>query len=247
MVKKLFALASVTALAGLVSAVAVAGCSSDSNDAGPGSPDASTDAPKEAKPPVEAGPDEDTSCYKDDPVDTSDVAYKPARIQAGKCSADVIKKIDDLIKANQNASFDDLKAELVSKESQGCADCVFGLESGDKWAPILTNDDGSKVVDINGGGCVEALSGKTECGKAFQEWSACLDTACADCADADQSQCAKDVQQSACSKQTDELGAKCGNNVNAFLQGCFKSGEPSIYGPIRALCVGSGAKDGGND
>ena len=62
MFKKVFALASVTALMGLVATVASAGCSSTSitaseNDAGP----AVGDGGKEGKAPVEAGPDEDAA------------------------------------------------------------------------------------------------------------------------------------------------------------------------------------------
>lgn len=254
MVKKLFALASISALTGLVSAAGVAGCSSDTTTT-PGddkSKDGGSTPRREAGGPVGDDDDDDDdddvkACYSDDPIDTSKVEYKPPRIALNACkedSAAVMKTISDFVSSNEEATFKDLRDELEAKHDKACADCIFAPE-GDTWAPIVF--DGEKGF-INQGGCVEIVSGKESCGHAYTKWSLCIDTACKDCSDqAEAKECSQEVQLTACKDAADELFAECGNNVQAFLNAC------PIQGAIKAQCAegfakpDSGTVDSGKD
>jgi hypothetical protein len=254
MVKKLFALASVSALTGLVAAGGAAGCSSstDNNPTnvtpdGGGAADAKKDGKTGVTPEEDSGDGDGPSCWKEDAIDATKAPYQPPRIQAGACTSNVLKVINDLIDSNAQATFDDLKAEIETKESAKCAECVFG-ENGDTWAPIVTESD--KVVALNGGGCVEIVSGKESCGRAYQQWDTCLDFACTDCKDsADRQACTKDVQSTACKDATEALVTECGQKtVDGYLGQCFKAGELTIAGPITKQCVTGGTvKDASTD
>ena len=248
MVKKLFALASVSALAGLVSAAGVSGCTTETVTQGGGGDAGSSDAKKDSKGTVDtdSGEEEDPPlCYKEDPVDATGIEYKAARVKAGSCTTNVDKVLEDLIAANKEATFDDLKAALAKDESQECADCVFAEDDG-TWAPIVTKS--GKVDNINLGGCLEVVSGNEDCGKGYTQWNACLESVCAKCEDDDAQACGQDAQSTACKEATEAFGTACGSSVNAYIKECFEPGKPSILGPIHKLCVTGGVpKDAGPD
>jgi hypothetical protein len=97
---------------------------------------------------------------------------------------------------------------------------------------------------VNGGGCVSVVSGKDECGKAYQQWNACLNTVCSTCSDqSENTQCKNDAQQpgTPCGEASKTLFGACGRNVNDYLKKCFGNG---FGGVLEQLC-GSPAKDGG--
>ena len=243
MVNKLFALASVTALAGLVSAVGVAGCSETVVES-PATTDSGTDGGKTKG---DAGPvtddDDDTEeplCYSEDPVTgLSEVKYSPANVAAGACKTTVEKTINEFIDNNQQVSWDDLKAEVSTKEGASCSACVFSKDSDAKWAPIVQADNGG--AGLNVGGCVELASGKEACGRAVYVWNLCLDAVCDKCTDdADKKDCYQGAQGTSCKEASDALGTECGNNVNSYLTACN-----DLFKAIKAQCIGDGG-DAGN-
>jgi len=245
MVKKLFALASVSALAGLVSAVSAAGCTTTETQTTPDQDSGLTDAKKDSKsvtPEGDGGDEEPTDlCYKEDQVDTSKPAegYKNPRIVPGACEPTVTKVIEDLFDANPSGvKFTDIKDAL--SDDPGCAECAFGKEADAEWAPLVEATSGQGFIQ-NGGGCVAAVSGNNDCGAAYFEWDLCLNFACTDCEGSDAQSCASAVQSTACKDQTEQLGKACGENVNNYLKAC------NFTGWIKAQCVDGTVADGGKD
>ncbi len=243
MVKKLFALASVTALAGLVSAVGVAGCSETVVE-NPATPDSGTDAGKTKgdSGPITGDDDDDTEeplCYDEKPVEgLSEVKYNTAKVVPGACKASVEQTIKTFIDNNQSGTWDDLKAEITAKEGATCSSCVFSKDSDAKWAPIVQADSGGASINI--GGCVEMASGKEACGRAVYVWNLCLTVVCDKCEEG--STCGQDAQATACKEATDAVTAECGNNINSYLKACG-----NLFGAIKAQCVADGGGDGGPD
>jgi hypothetical protein len=243
MVKKLFALASVSALAGLVSAVSAAGCTTTETQTTPGEDSGTADAKKDSKnvtPEDDAGEEPSDLCYKEDQVDTSKPAegYKNPRVQPGACEPGVTKVIEDLFDANPSGvKFTDIKDALA--DDPGCAECAFGKEADAEWAPLVEATSGQGFIQ-NGGGCVAVVSKNEDCGKAYFEWDLCLNFACTDCEGSDQQSCVSAVQSSACKDQTDALGTACGKDVNNYLKAC------NFTGWIKAQCVDGTVADGGN-
>lgn len=226
MVKKLFALASVTALTGLVVAVASTGCSSSSSTSDPApATDAATDAPK-PKPDsgeVDSGPQ---VCPIPGPVDTSVLPFKgPKTPVEGACTSDDLKAIEAAIEKNSNITLEQIKAAV----GEPCKACGWGDDSGEKWAAIVEGvKAGSETrTVVNTGACMALVSGSDDCGKAFAEWSACLNFACNDCTDqASDDECSSAVQQdgAACNAQTKALSA-CGDDPNVHIKACGAFGD----------------------
>lgn len=243
MIKKAFALASITALTGMVVAIAAAGCSS--NDAVTPVEDAGSE-PDVRKPPPSGDDDDDDAgddkCYDEKALDVSGERYQPPRVQPGACTENVLQVIDELA-AKQGATFDELKAAIVAKESATCAECVFG-EDGDTWAPVIEKD--GKAIAVNGGGCVGLVSEKADCGKAYYHWDLCVNVTCSQCTGTEASSCVQEAQSTACESATAALVAACGGTeveVNKHLSACFKPGEVTVKGPIREQCIKGGEKD----
>lgn len=245
MVKKLFALASVTALGGFVIAVSAAGCSSTETTTT--ATDASTDVAKktDAKPPV---PEEDaapeTTCLAPKPIDVSTIPYQPPAIKPGSCSKDVLTQISTFVDKNPNATFTDVKDE-VSKDAK-CGACVFGSVDDSSWAAIVLDKDGNGA--INRGACVNVVSGNDACGKAYQQWTSCLLEACDKCTtDTERQTCQTDAQEAgaACGDASDALGKACGAKINTYISAC-RIGQYTWDAAITKLCI-EGPKDGGTD
>ncbi|HVJ93141.1 MAG TPA: hypothetical protein VM580_25245 [Labilithrix sp.] len=238
MVKKLFALASVTALTGLVSMATVAGCSSTTTEET--TLDAGADA-KTQKDSAPIGDDEEPTeqlCYKEDPFDASVFKYQPPRLQQGACGDSVLDVISGYVSGNENATFTGLRDAIKNSADAGgqdCADCVFAND-GDTWAPLVL--EGNKVVAVNTGACVGLVSGKEACGRAFFQWDICLGEVCAECADQSEARsCYSAVQDTACKAASDELLKECGPEINTFVDACFLDGDLTFTPAVRTLCL----------
>ncbi len=247
MLRKLFALASISVFGCAVSATGMFGCAETANTSpsDAGSADGA-DGKDSGKPATGENEPDEKLCYSQDPIDVSTVVYKPARFQLGSCSRDVFDLIEDEIVA-KGGTLDpaDLKEAIAAKESAACAECVFA-DDGDTWAPIVSSADGNFVLNV--GGCFEAMTGKAACGKAVQQWMACLGTACSSCQSQPEYQsCTDDVQQSACNDATEHLVATCGGGINTYLNSCFNQRYViNVGGTIQQLCVNA-PKDAGSD
>lgn len=259
MVKKLFALASVSALAGLVSAVGAAGCSETVVQQGP------ADAgPKEAStkpPPVDAGEEEPepVSCAGKDPIDATQYPYASALKSAGACTTDDLTNLSAYFKTKLDADEDVLVSQWSKEVSDTCSACVFGGTDAAEWAPLLVKDD--KLDGVNRGGCVEVVSGKPACGKAYQQVTECRLNACLPTSQGGVGTCktqeefeaclddAEGIFTGPCKDSFDALIKECGNNLGAYEDAC-KGVAYTFEGPIKVQCITGGAKtdvDAGDD
>jgi len=240
MFKKMFVLASVTALAGLVSSLAASGCSSTTS-AGPD--DAAVDAPIDAKKAVEAGPEEEAgaaTCPTTEPIDATTAPWSPPGISPGACTEKMISDLVAFVDANNTAKYPVLKAAVTDPT---CAACLF-VKDGPKWGAFVENADGS-FQRHNFGGCVAVTSGKDSCGKAYSQFSDCVSFACQDCADkAALTTCQSAAAKGACKAAGAVVSTECESSI--ALDACDKLAKTYTFeAAARALCVGLG--DGGTD
>jgi ubiquitin len=183
--KKIFALASVTALTGLVASVAGAGCSSTTTTSASDDASVATDTGAK-KPAVEAGPDPDAgpaTCPTTAEITAASIqASFTWKSTGGAQSACVQKNLDDLAalftKGGGSATYTDIKTTLGAT----CAACAFTKETATKWGLFLEDASGKTVYDNSHAAC-ESIIDTQACAKADAEFNTCLDTACADCAD----------------------------------------------------------------
>lgn len=179
MLKKLIALASITALSGVVAA---AGCSSSSNGgdgtADSGAKDSGTDTGKrDSAPPVDDQDAEPSTC----PLPFPGVTEVKAAAAPKQVCTSIEKFIDDYIKANAQATFKDLEAAIKASAPTGgaaCSACVFTKDADASWGPIVfVGDQGGAF--FNYGHCFATATGGTAaCGKSIQQFEFCADEVC---------------------------------------------------------------------
>jgi hypothetical protein len=246
MLKKIFALASVTALTGLVAAVSAAGCSSTTSVAG-------TDPVIEAgggdaRKPVEAGPEEEagpTTCPSSEPIDATTAPWKPPQALPGSCTEKMIADLVAYVDANKDdatkGSYANIKKQVADAT---CASCLFVVD-GAKWGAFVEKSDGSFLRN-NFGGCVAVASGKEECGKAFSQLDDCLAFACQECADdAATTKCNTAAGKGACKTAGDAYVTACGSND--AVTACDDLAKTYTFeAAARALCVGVADPDAGD-
>ena len=240
MIKKMFALASVTALTGLVASVAASGCSSTTSVAEEGGTTVSEAG--DAKKPIEAGPEEEAgpaTCPTTDPIDATVAPWKPPAVSQGSCSEKMITDLVAFVDANKMAAYADIKKAVTDAT---CKACLF-VKDGDKWGPLVEKADGSFLRN-NFGGCVAVTSGKEACGKAYSQYDDCVSFACQDCADdAATSKCRTAAAKGACKGAAASLVKECPDNT--ALTACDDLAKTYTFeAAARALCVGTG--DGGD-
>ncbi len=254
MMKRIFALASISALGGLTAATSAAGCSSEEPKASPPA-DAGIDVKrgKDAGPPAvePTEPEEPASCLSTDPIDATRFPYSKALKSAGACTDDDLKKISAFFKTKTNANEEVLVSEWSKEVSQKCAKCAFGAFDAAEWSPILVKED--KLDNVNRGGCIEILSGKEACGQAYQQVTECRLEAClAKCKTQDEfTACLQDAEgifTGPCKASYDAMDKECGNNLGAYENGC-RGSEWTFEGPIKVQCItgGGGPKTDAGD
>lgn len=251
MLKKLIALASLTALTGLGTAVMVAGCTTETteDDGGDsGATDGST-TKRDGSTTGDGGDTETNICPS--PAPTEDPPYKSAAARQEVCDPGIGDFIDNYIKANSSATFKDLEAAIAADSTQGgqaCASCVFTIENDAAWGPIVYAGDGSSGgAFFNYGSCFEkAPGGSAACGKAVQSAEFCLDQVCSD------EDCGSENAKTACIQTSlgdtstgcgrFDVQGDCGSGLTALNNSC-KTG----LDVIKIMCAkpGSGANDGG--
>jgi hypothetical protein len=247
MFKKMFALASVTALTGLVAAVAASGCSSTvtpaTDTAETGVPPAEAGKPKPNEggttPEVEAGP---ATCPSTTAITVAEVqaSFKwqpPGPVQTA-CTQ---KNLDDLSalfkKGMGSAKYTEIKTTLGNT----CAACAFTKQTATAWGLFLEDASGKVAYDNSVDACL-AIVDSTACGKADAEFQACADTACADCADQPTfTTCTRDpkLAKGACKAFVAPLQAACTKNTEAQA---YCNSATSI---LAVVC--GGGPDGGLD
>ncbi len=188
MVKQLFALASVTALSGLVSAAGVVGCSSDSdtttpettNDGGADSGETKTDSGT----PTPGGGDTSAhapSCYAASGFQMpAQYAYQKAGAKiANACTEEQIYAFSEALGAAANKSGIDFTADIAPAigTTGACVDCIHGTAT--EWR--VYND--KALLPVNQFSCLELKGAiNTACASALYDVNVCLQIGCNGCA-----------------------------------------------------------------
>lgn len=243
MVKKIFALASVTALTGLMATVAASGCSSTTEITGD-APDTGTGTPVEAgkadaKKPVgdEEEPPASTECKGLTEVDLSTLTWKPPFKGAGSCTQKEANDLSDYVEKNDKAQYADWKKSVANT---ACQSCIFGKEKDATWKPLLENDKG-ELIGLNVGGCIAIASGDDKCGQSYQNWFDCRFEACGDCPDGDSAalqKCLSAASKGGCKKAYEAVTTVCGDKKVGDAETACDGTKFVFEGPIKAQCVG---------
>ena len=251
MMKRIFALASISALGGFTATAIVGGCSSDESKATPPA-DAGIDARrgKDATPPPSpTEPEEGESCLSTEPIDATKFPYAKALRSPGACTDDELKAISSYFKTKTSADEDVLVSEWSKEVTPNCAKCAFSAADATEWAPILVKDD--KLDNVNRGGCIEIMSGKESCGRAYQQVTECRLEAClAKCQTQDEFteclQAAGAIFTGPCKVSYDAMEQECGNNLASYESAC-RGTEWTFEGPIKVQCITGGGKADAGD
>lgn len=258
--KKLFALASVTALTGLMATIAASGCSSTTVEAAGTTPDAAN-AQETGKKPTEAGPkpgdDEEeapsTECKGTAiAVDLTTLPWKAPNQEMGSCSEKELTDLVNYVDMNSSAKYADWKKTVANAT---CSACIFGKESETKWKPLLEDAKG-QLVELNVGGCIQiaraqggaSAADAEKCGKSYQNWFDCRFEACSDCPDGDSAalqKCLSAASKGACKKAFDAVGTECTDEGIGDAETACTGDKFVFEGPIRAQCIGLGGEGGG--
>ena len=245
-VKKVFALVSVTALSGLVAAIAASGCSSTETitDTPETStiPDAKLDTKaKETEPDEASGP---ASCPTLTPITEAEVEAQikwlppvPSQTVCTQPDIDSLKALFKSATPGKGIAFADIKKSLGAT----CSACAFSPIAGPNWQVFV--EDKAGAIDNRTGSCFAQLE-NVECGRKRFNWESCLNAACptADCADATgkvPSKCKQNAQKAACKDLTTAYAKACPNETT-ILPICG-----NIFSAITVSC--SGGLDSGID
>ncbi len=252
MIKKVFALASVSALMGVVMAAGAAGCSSNETGVAPtendaGVKDASGDrgVPKTG----EEEEEEEEGCAAKKQVDAKSFPYTKAAKSPGACSNDELKALTKYYSENPQ---DPSIAEWSKTVSETCASCVFTAADGDAWGPLLI--EGDKLTGANLGGCIELASEKEGCGRAYEQLIRCYTVACLPPSQGGSGTCATQAEFNLCRNDRDGLNAgacadaattlqqECGSSFPSYEQACAPpAGAKYIFEvTVPAHCGGTG-------
>jgi len=251
MATKLLSLASVTALTGIVVIASGAGCSRNvfvsGNEGGTGTSgglgnplgsdggSSATDAkaPKDGSTTSDGSTPGDT-CPSTLPIDQTQYAYKAAAKSPTACTVADINNLVTFVDGNPSATFAQVKASVTSAT---CKACLFTPDTGATWGAMLENAAGELVL-INSGGCIEAKSNKFACGQAYHQFEQCLDEACVDCPDGDDSAlsaCYKAAAKGACKNANTAITSDCADAIDACSN---LSTKYTFEAPAKALCAG---------
>ncbi len=245
MVKKLFALASVTALSGLVVAVSAAGCTTTTTEEDPvveaGATETGTVTPKDAgKKDVEV--DDTPACPPADEIDATKLPWKSPTKQPGACTQADLDALVAFVSTDTSGDTSKWKTSITDAE---CKACVFAVD-GATWAPLIENAKGQLAM-LNVGGCFAIHSGNDACGKAYQNWFDCGFEACGECAGDDSAalnKCRQNANKTACKTAFEDVATVCGDDEVVDAETACDGVKYVFEGPIKAQCIGFG--DGGD-
>ncbi len=251
MVKKIFALASVTTLTGLVSTVALMGCSTKNEDPIKAGPTADAQTPpkvtpdgggSEADPTRKPDTDAPKGCMETKAIDATKFPYLKAKKQANACTTKELDALSSYFTDQAKKQEDITIADWTKTVSDGCAKCVFSDGAGAEWTPILTKGD--KLEDVNRGGCIEIASGKESCGRAYQQVAACRLAACTETCDTPDgfTEClanVADIFTGPCKTAYTSLERECGDKLSDYEAQC-KGTAYTFEGPVKVQCINGG-------
>lgn len=188
--KKLFALASFTAVAGAFVAASSAGCSSSSTTT-----TTTTDGGKDGKapPPPPANTDDGggmdsgpTTCPDTTPITSADIdsqiGWKPPAAINTSCTDADIAKLNSAFNNTANKTYDDVIKDITASIGAGnCLNCIVTDKTAANWGVLVKDTMGALP---NFGACYAGFPGSNAaCGKANEYLEICVLTACQGCAD----------------------------------------------------------------
>jgi hypothetical protein len=249
MVKKFFAVASVTALTGLIATVSVAGCSSTTVQDTSGDSAVAADAKVDAAKPKTDGSADDAgdtpasgTCPTLDSIDATALPWKAPAKLVGSCTDKELSDLVTYVDANSTAKYADWKKTVTGAS---CSSCIFGKETDATWKPLLEDASG-QLVGLNVGGCIAIASNNEKCGQSYQNWFDCRFQACTDCPNGDTAalqKCLTAASKGACKKAFDNVGTVCGDTAIGDAETACNGDKFVFEGPIKAQCIG--LKEGG--
>jgi hypothetical protein len=244
--KKLFALASVSAIAGLMTTVTAAGCSTTTTESGSSSGTTSEAGTKDAavdrKVPVgDTEEDEVTDCPADAPLTEADldkeIGWKEAKQTPGACSAADITQLETNFKDTNIKTYFDLGKNLPDE----CFNCVFSKDTDANWGPIVgTAENNGETGFVNFGACFGAVEDPA-CGKALQYEQFCYNIACNECTttSTERQKCVEKAGSSGMCTEFGDATAKACPNIQTTAKSCN-----SIIDAAKTLC-GAASTDAG--
>jgi len=252
MLKRIFALASVSALTGLASAVAAAGCSSDEPKAQTpleaGTTNPNGEGGTQSDPRDGGTPDDEIACMEKDSIDATKFPYATAKKAPNACTNKELQDLATFFTDKAQNTEDISIREWSDSVSDGCAKCVFSESTGAEWSPILVKGD--KLENVNRGGCIEIASSKRSCGEAYQRVAECRLAACVDtCKTAEGfTECLNDVEGiflGPCKGAYDTLQKECGDKLPDYEAAC-RGTNFTFEGPVRVQCINGSANTQGD-
>lgn len=183
------------------------------------------------------------ACPTTDAIDATQYPYKAANKQPGACSTAMVDALVAYVDGNKPAKYADAKDSVTDAT---CKACLFTVDSvnATMWGPFVEDAKGALIV-VNKAGCVDAVSGKVECGKAYHQLAQCLDEACLDCREDDTllGACYDAAAKLPCKAASAAVPSDCAAAIDTCAS--LKTKYP-FEASARALCVGLGdAGDGG--
>lgn len=223
----MFALASVTALGGLVAAVSAAGCTTTETVVQQTADSGVADAGKrDAKPPVveenDAEPPEDT-CKTTGAKFEPNVVKPPKTPNTTACSQDVLTALANA--CFKAPSGNDCAAARQVAANKACADCIFSLKTDPEWGAIVLDPEPNKPGLYNQAGCLDHATGIPDCGKNVLDVLACFDHYCGKCPSdsAEEEACQEEVREGECMKYL--ISSQCLDAVQAKQDKCFPAAQ----------------------
>jgi hypothetical protein len=249
LVKKLFALASISGLTGLLAVSAASGCSSTTTAAADGT-DATTGGDTTKVVPKEAAA-EDTStgpaiCPTTDPITAADIdsqlKWAPPKAPQAVCTQQNLDDLKALIIKNGAAGtkFTDIQTTLGAT----CAACAFSKDTDTNWQVYVQTTSG--FLSNRTSSCAAQVEGEA-CGKAYFQADICLKIACS------ATDCGGDAEVAACQKKAAGTGGACNALGQAFINACpnekttFAADGPCASSPAAIAVTCGGGLDGGLD
>jgi hypothetical protein len=247
--KKLFALASVSAIAGLMTAVTASGCStttteSSSSSSSGGTGDGGKDSGGSTKDRTVVGDDEEdtpTDCPQDVPLTEADldkeIGWKEAKATPGACSAADLTQLEANFKDTGIKTYFDLGKNLPDN----CFKCVFAKDTDANWGPIVgTAENDGETGFVNFGACFGYVE-DADCGKALQYEQFCYNIACNECTttSTERQKCVEKAGSSGMCSDFGDTTAKACPNIQTTAKKCN-----SIIDAAKTLC-GAASTDAG--
>jgi hypothetical protein len=176
------------------------GCGSDSTPASPDAALGGSDAPASMDTAGDA-----RNCPAPLPNDWQG-RWSPPEAHPGTCTDAQIQELYYRCESN-SPSYDPAACRFYLDDAANvpCAQCMYSVETDDKWRAIVLLDNGIPYANV--GGCIALLDGDatpTSCGAKYWAYLQCEDAVCGECKGADYAGCYDVVGVTACLRQLDD-------------------------------------------